>query len=180
MEVLEKTAVSCDTASPSAFFETLYPSGLRSAARFVSQQGGTLEDAKDLLHDALIILHERTGRDNTIKNVEQYLIGIIKNLWYKKVKHDSNFVDLDDYHATEELPAPTPHEEKLLSLLERTGKACMDLLSAFYFAGISMAAIKKTFGFSSEHSAAVQKYKCIEKLRNTVKEKSLDHEDFLA
>jgi len=53
------------------------------------------------------------------------------------------------------------------------------LLRAFYYDKLSMSKIANRFGFSSERSATVQKYKCLEKVRDLVKEKSLSYEDFL-
>jgi hypothetical protein len=41
-----------------------------------------------------------------------------------------------------------------------------------------MKQIAQRFGLSGERSAAVQKHKCLEKVRNTVKEKALTYEDF--
>jgi hypothetical protein len=42
-----------------------------------------------------------------------------------------------------------------------------------------MTQVAETFGFSGVRSATVQKYKCIEKVRETVKQKALTYEDFL-
>jgi hypothetical protein len=42
-----------------------------------------------------------------------------------------------------------------------------------------MVKVAQLFGFSGERSATVQKYKCIEKVRETVKQKALTYEDFL-
>jgi hypothetical protein len=54
----------------------------------------------------------------------------------------------------------------------------MELLHAFYYNRQSMDEITDRFGYSSAHSATVQKFKCLEKMRDTVKEKSLRYEDF--
>jgi predicted DNA-binding protein YlxM (UPF0122 family) len=55
----------------------------------------------------------------------------------------------------------------------------MELLRAFYYDKLSMRKIAGQFDFNSERSATVQKYKCLEKVRDIVKEKSLTYEDFL-
>jgi hypothetical protein len=41
-----------------------------------------------------------------------------------------------------------------------------------------MKKLMKNLGYLNEHSASVQKYKCLEKIRNIVKEKSLTYDDF--
>jgi hypothetical protein len=42
-----------------------------------------------------------------------------------------------------------------------------------------MIDIAGRFGFSGERSATVQKFKCLEKVRDTIKSKSLSYEDFV-
>jgi hypothetical protein len=55
----------------------------------------------------------------------------------------------------------------------------MELLQAFYYDKLPMNTIAGLFGFGGERSATVQKYKCLEKVRDIVKDKSLTYEDFL-
>ena len=71
-----------------------------------------------------------------------------------------------------------PEESRLTSLLELTGRKCLQLLRAFYYDSLSLEQIKTAFGFSSAHSASAQKFKCIEKMRNIIQEKSMGYEDF--
>jgi predicted DNA-binding protein YlxM (UPF0122 family) len=67
---------------------------------------------------------------------------------------------------------------KLLNFLENAGQKCMDMLKAFYYDNLPVRTIAEQFGFSGERSATVQKYKCMEKVRETIKEKALVYEDF--
>jgi len=41
-----------------------------------------------------------------------------------------------------------------------------------------MKDVSEKFGFSGERSATAQKFKCLEKIRSVVKQKSLSKEDF--
>jgi len=54
----------------------------------------------------------------------------------------------------------------------------MDLLQAFYYFKTPMREIAEEFGYRSERSATVQKYKCLEKVRDTVKNST--HAEILA
>ena len=63
--------------------------------------------------------------------------------------------------------------------LQTAGKKCMDLLRSFYYDHLPLQDAATLFGFSGVRSATVQKYKCLEKVRETVKEKALTYEDFL-
>jgi hypothetical protein len=66
-----------------------------------------------------------------------------------------------------------------MHFLETTGKKCMELLRSFYYDNVPLADAAKLFGFSGVRSATVQKYKCLEKIRETIKQRSLTYEDFL-
>ena len=97
----------------------------------------------------------------------------------RKFKKDIRSVELNDQLSDLAIqPGPTVNDTKLLDLLERAGQKCMDLLSAFYGEKASLGKISKIWNFSSNHSAAVQKYKCIEKIRDVIKTKALSYEDF--
>jgi hypothetical protein len=55
----------------------------------------------------------------------------------------------------------------------------MEILKAFYYDNLSANTIAGLFGYSGIRSATVQKYKCMEKVRETIKENSLAYEDFV-
>jgi hypothetical protein len=42
-----------------------------------------------------------------------------------------------------------------------------------------MKQIAGLFGYSGERSVTVQKYKCLEKVRDTIKQNALHYEDFI-
>ncbi len=110
-----------------------------------------------------------------------YILGIAKHCWAKKNKLDNRFTSLPDSMtgiAMEE-DTGTTATGKLFELLHASGKKCMELLRAFYYDKLPMHKMAGLFGFSSERSATVQKYKCLEKVRDIVKDKSLTYEDFL-
>ena len=164
------------------FFTALYEDTFPTVAKFIANRGGSFQDSKDIFHDALVILYEKMVQQKLAVDVspEFYLIGIAKHLWGRKFKDNHKKVGLDELEKTITLPedyfeAP---ESRLTSLLELTGRKCLELLQAFYYDNLPLQQIKATFGFSTVHSASVQKYKCIEKMRNTIQEKSMDYEDF--
>jgi predicted DNA-binding protein YlxM (UPF0122 family) len=45
----------------------------------------------------------------------------------------------------------------------------MELLKAFYYDHCSMQEVADRFGFNGRRSATVQKYKCLEKVREEIK-----------
>jgi DNA-directed RNA polymerase specialized sigma24 family protein len=164
-------------------FTALYENAFPAVARFVNGKGGTFQDAKDIFQDALVIFYEKTteGKLSVITSDEAYVLGIAKHLWIRKFNQDKTIVSLNDFEAAITIPDdyfPAVESGKLVNFLARAGKRCMDLLQAFYYDKRSVSNITDTFGYSSAHSATVQKFKCLEKIRDMVKEKSVSYEDF--
>jgi DNA-directed RNA polymerase specialized sigma24 family protein len=165
-------------------FEALYITAFPIVARFVRKMNGSLDDASDLFQDALVIYYEKSQSTdfNIYTSPEAYILGITKHLWIRKYTLDYKKVSLDTMEASITIPHdydPEVDSLQLLKLLASTGKKCMELLQAFYYEKISMKILAGRFGFGTERSATVQKYKCIEKIRNTIKEKSISYEDFI-
>jgi RNA polymerase sigma factor (sigma-70 family) len=172
-----------DTQQRKEAFENWYEKLFPQVASFVRKQGGDLQDAQDVFQDALIILYEKSVADQLSVEVayEAYLTGIAKHLWFRKSKADKKQMISSDEEIPFDVPEwkeATPTENTLLHLLEHAGKKCLELLHAIYYDKQPMEVISKAFGFSGAHSASVQKHKCIQKMRETVKAKSLQYGDF--
>lgn len=165
-----------------AFFEVLYKAAFPKAAHFVRKMNGTLSDARDIFHDALVIFYEKI-RDEEVTfqaSPEAYLLGISKHLWLKKHRRDSDKVALDALEREIAIPpdyfaSDTDHQ--LLHIVKQAGKKCLDMLQAFYYQKLSMKNIAARFRYASERSATVQKYKCLEKIRNHVKQNGISYEE---
>jgi len=158
-------------------FISLYKEVFPAVARYVSKMGGTFDEAKDIFQDALVIWYEKTAA-GIVNNDKAYLVGIAKHLWLKTYSLHSPNVVISDFDVKME-EERQPSENSILNFLQTAGKKCMDLLRSFYYDELPLADIAETFGFSGVRSATVQKYKCLEKVRETVKEKALTYEDFV-
>lgn len=156
----------------------LYEETFPAVASFVAKMGGTLEDAKDIFHDAFVIYFEKHISPD---NPGAYILGIAKHLWIRKYNRDKHRVSLNDLERTITVPdeESLPVSQRLIRLIEISGKKCLELLQAFYYEKLSPERIANTFNYSTAHSATVQKFKCLEKVRNAVKQKSLGYEDFV-
>ena len=147
----------------------------------ISKRKGSFQDAKDIFQDALVIYHEKSQQENfnLEGSPEAYIIGIARHLWSRKFGDDSRKISADDRMSEFSVPDDyfDEHNNRLLSILQLTGRKCLSLLRAFYYDNQTIREITNAFGFSNEHSASAQKYKCIEKMRSTVEKKSLRYED---
>lgn len=161
------------------WIRNLYLDYFPNIAAYISRSGGNLDEAKDIFQEALIIYYEKCLGGKELTNEKAYLLGIAKHLWYNRLKELARHSELDGIK-----PEPSAEEElsfsaqKVLNLLKDTGQKCMDMLEAFYYQKISLKALAPKLGLAGERSAAVQKYKCLEKVRDIVKSKGLSYEDF--
>jgi DNA-directed RNA polymerase specialized sigma24 family protein len=176
MNILNRTA-----AEREKLFIALYKSVFPSVARYISKMGGSFDEAKDIFQDALVIYYEKSiaSAISINSNEKAYLLGISKHLWLRKFKDNNLIAALDGIEITSDANEDQPSETKLMHFLETSGKKCMELLRSFYYDQLPLADAAKLFGFSGVRSATVQKYKCLEKVRETIKERSLTYEDFL-
>jgi len=162
-----------------AFFIEVYQKSFPAVARHIAKMGGSPEEAQDIFQDALVAYYEKAvSGDESIDNGHAYIFGIAKNIWLQHYKNGSrnrllqtqeNSCDNDE----------TPSTEKVLHYLATAGKKCMELLKAYYYERMTADSIVSVFGYSGKRSATVAKYKCLEKVRETVKQKSLDYADFI-
>ena len=184
MEVLEKAYTALSPAEREKAFEEWYEMAFPLVARFVHKMNGTFQDAKDVFQDALILFYEKTlEQEFQVQSTEEaYILGIAKHLWLRKYHKDKHSVSLDNFEASISVPqvsAEDINSLRLLRILEKSGQKCMELLRTFYYETLSLGEIASQYGYQNVRSATVQKYKCLEKVRNTVKEKSLRYEDFM-
>lgn len=169
-----------------AFFLDLYKSFFPGVAAYVRKRGGTLDCARDIFQECLAIYYERAVAPDSppVRNEKAYLMGVAKKLWYREYSESKRYSGEEQHGLAGnayETPSPeAPVSANIVEYLERAGRKCMDILKAFYYDNYNMQEMAEHFGFGSVRSATVQKYKCLEKVRDKVKEKSLNYEDFTA
>ncbi|MHA4812509.1 RNA polymerase sigma factor [Flavitalea flava] len=151
---------------------SLYRNGFPDFARMIRRMGGNLEEAKDAFHDALLIYmeKERVGKLRLHSTPKAYLLGTAKICWLHARGMGAMLALPEGFEAAEPEDTDTEGREKsLMESLVRSGKKCMELLKAFYYDNCSMQDIAARFGFNGRRSATVQKYKCLEKVREEIK-----------
>lgn len=161
--------------------EKLYLQTFPLVAAYIRKVGGSLGEAKDIFHDALVIYMEKEQSIQLEYSSQSYILGIVRNLWSRQSGQPDRHTSFED--ATGDPFSDEEYREVsspgLLELLTATGRKCLDLLSAFYYEKLDMETLARRFGFSGARSATVQKFKCLEKVKETVKTKSLQYEDFM-
>lgn len=177
--------------------KTLYQRAFPAVARYVAKMGGSLEDAKDVFHDALLIYYERindvsndAAQEKMPRKPEAYVFGVARYIWFKRHKDNQLYASLDDLMTGSEeksidwedkrLSAEiSSSDRRILRVLEASGRKCMEILTAFYYEQAGMRELAERFGFRGIRSATVQKFKCLQKVKQIIREKSLRYEDLI-
>lgn len=151
-------------------------------AKYISRRGGNLEEARDIFQQSLLIFYEKqlmSGNKKTAEDVPAYIMGIAKHLWTKRFQQSVLFADqpADEMELPEEQTS-TASENQLLRFLQKAGSRCLNLLRSFYYEKMNMEELASSFGFSTVRSATVQKYKCLEKVRDELRKNKMSYEDF--
>jgi RNA polymerase sigma factor (sigma-70 family) len=144
--------------------------------RHVQRQGGSEQDAQDVFQDALVLLYEQAVGGTLVltASASAYLVGIARNLWRHELRrrarlpHEALPDDPDQLAATEPAPISEP-AFAVLDYVERLGEKCKSVLLAFYYFQQPLTQIATTHGYRSVRSATVQKFKCLERLRESVR-----------
>jgi RNA polymerase sigma factor (sigma-70 family) len=142
--------------------------------KYVLANNGTKEDAEDVFQDALIILFTKVGEGSFVltSSLNTFLFSICRLKWFDKlrllkkdviVSNELNDSEYEKYIGEDD-------KVKLMQLaFEKLGSRCKELLYRFYYAKESMVKIAKEMKFSSDKLAKNQKYRCLEKTRELIK-----------
>lgn len=176
MSVLEKSKIQTRENTIIRWYEEVFP----SVAAYIQRRGGDLEAAKEVFQEAVVCYYEKLMNEDfqPVVSDRAYLMGIVKKRWLKYCEQFTRKESLEGIEITEG-KEQKPLTQKLLHYLKQSGERCMDMLQSFYYEKLSMKQIAERYGYGSERSATVQKYKCLEKVRDEVKQKSQGYEDFL-
>jgi len=148
---------------------------------YVSRRGGSFEEARDILHDAMIVFFEKDDLSNC-EYPAGYILGIARNLWNRKYRTNDKFMPLDELERECSIPedfVPTVQDKRLLKVVEMVGRRCLEVLTAFYYRSGSVKDAASQLGYANEHSFSVQKHKCLMRLKQLVKSKAMTHADFI-
>ncbi|TDN36132.1 sigma-70 family RNA polymerase sigma factor [Hymenobacter sp. UV11] len=154
----------------------LYHRAFPLVRRHVCRHGGSAQDAQDIFHDALVLLYEQAVGGTLVltASASTYLVGIGRNLWHHERRRRARLPHetLPDDHLAQlasEPPALPEADVAVLDYVERLGEKCKRMLLAFYYFQQPLAQIAAAYGYGSVRSATVQKFKCLERLRQSVR-----------
>lgn len=160
--------------------QQLYRDNYRYVEKFVLENSGTAEQAKDIFQEAFLSMWRNVQEKRFVMketgSLSAYLQRIAKNKWldylrsasYKKTvlleKEIAESIPVEDVTDENELAEIKKVREKFKLL----GDNCRELLASFYYRGESLRSIARAFEWT-EDTAKNNKYRCIERLRKLLK-----------
>ncbi|SFQ30337.1 RNA polymerase sigma factor [Hymenobacter arizonensis] len=153
----------------------LYRQAFPVVRRYVGNHGGTPHDAQDVFHDALVLLYEQAVAGTLVltASASTYLVGISRNLWHheqrRRARLPQDALPDDPSQLAAEPSAPAESGFTVLEYVERLGEKCRNILLSFYYFQQPLTDIAATHGYRTVRSATVQKFKCLERLRQSVR-----------
>ncbi|OGX81116.1 RNA polymerase sigma factor [Hymenobacter coccineus] len=156
----------------------LYRRTFPAVRRHVLRRGGTDQDAQDVFQDALVVFYEKAAAGALALTAAPgtYLVAVSRNLWLRELdrraRHPRTGLAAVEEGPTEaaEPAAEEPTEPfSVLAYVEQLNEKCRSILLAYYYFRQPLAQIAAAHGYGSVRSATVQKFKCLERLRNAVR-----------
>jgi len=144
---------------------------------YVGAQGGSPDDAEDLLQEAIIVLWQK-ARANSFElrsKLSTYLMAIAKNKWMaerRKMYHQSREEMPDNYKDDNPGGLDILVDNEKLDIVHRAlneiSEICKKLLTLFYFEEKSMEEIAGVMQFANPNVAKAKKYQCKKALEKLI------------
>lgn len=146
---------------------------------YVLKNTGTLDDAKDIFHDALMLFFEIVLNNTYDEKYKPY--GFIYKVsvyrWVNKCKKDVKLVLQDELPdiPTEQEPIPTQGEESKLvkEVFAMLGSTCAEILHYTIYTELLMEDIMLKMGFNSVEAVRMRHMRCKQKLMKLISEKPI-------
>ncbi len=140
------------------------------AKKYIRDNNGTTDDAEDIFQDALVVLCKKVQSNDFILSapLKTYLLAIVKNCWLQELRNRKKLPAgqaVDDIGATEVYEEPGFVFAK--AAFDLLGEKCKQLLIMFYFKKEDYKTIAAALAFSDEKIAKNQKYRCLQKAKET-------------
>ncbi|HUH74411.1 MAG TPA: sigma-70 family RNA polymerase sigma factor [Chitinophagales bacterium] len=161
--------------------KALYQNNYNKVRSFIISNNGTEEDAKDFFQEAYIItwknIRENKFTPQNGTSLDGYLYTITKNKWMDYLRSNAYKIKKRTHGDLVNICAVRSDNESELESIElmkvcfsQLGENCQKLLTCYYFKKDSLKIIAEKFSWT-EATAKNNKYRCIQKLKEIIKNK---------
>ncbi len=168
-----------DNRRQNAVLYSIYKNNAPQIRNFIVRNSGSVDDANDVIQDAVLLLYEKIRKDHIDHdvNISGYLYQMGKYLWYNKKRKDAKKVPLTQHNLFPsqgyDTSADFENPEKLKiaflkEVLAVLGEDCRRVLIDSIYKKIPMQEIAINHGFKNEQVARNKKFKCLRCLRKKI------------
>lgn len=163
-------------------FELLYKFYFPSVANYIRQNAGNNTDAEDIFQESILVLLQKVRQPDFAlsSSLKTYVYAIAKNLWLKRLRdnklvtphEDFDFDDMVDDASQANFDEPNQaatEEYKVKGWLGKITQRCQQILESIFFFNEPIENLMVKMGWKNKHTAANQKYKCIEQIKRESK-----------
>jgi RNA polymerase sigma factor (sigma-70 family) len=138
------------------------------------------DDIIDVYQDAIIALYlqARNGKmDHLSCSIKTYLFSIGKYMVYDKARKEQRevkkidemndeIIDFESFNTVFFREELTTEQKQIQNKFEQLGKKCQEILTLFYYEGLTIDEITKFLGYASKNTLKSQKSRCLKSLRD--------------
>jgi len=145
---------------------------------YILRNGGSNEDAQDMLQESIIVLWEKgKSKDfNLSSKLSTFLMAVVKNKWLsilrKNMRIDKSADTSNDFESDDDFSEKLEEDELSNRIKEAMGKLkeiCRKLLLLYYYDERSMEDIAIELGLANPNVAKSKKYQCKKTLSAIIK-----------
>ncbi len=160
---------------------TLYYKYRAAFLNFGKRYGANTDIMVDIYQEAFIVIrkHAIQGRlEQVDSSFKTYLFGIGKRMIYNYHKQRKHTVSLDseihiindkveevDFDLADE---PSIEQKLLRTFFNKLGKRCQEMLTLFYYRGLTIDEIAKKSGYENTNVVSSQKSRCLKQLKEII------------
>ncbi len=148
----------------------LYEQNRKPIVMHVTRNGGSADDADDILQESVVIVWERVRAGTFEPNARlgTFLFGVARNLWLRRLarrRRELPMVGDPDQVSADEEEEEDERVEQVQIAFKQLGEPCRTLLLLYYWERLSMSDVAMHIGFANADVAKAKKYQCKEQLR---------------
>lgn len=131
-----------------------YDPAFKYVQNMVKKNGGSTDDAKDIFHDALIILNNNCKREDFLLTsaLSTYIYAICRHIWFNQKKKSDLVVEdtiLENIMFEMYYQRDDSLLNQLLGAIDKLGGKCKEILLDYYYGKRPYDEIAKDLGYSS-------------------------------
>ncbi|MFQ3215421.1 MAG: RNA polymerase sigma factor (sigma-70 family) [Marivirga sp.] len=173
MKVSDETIMERIKSGDESALDYLYKKNYRTIISMVIKNSGSEDEAQDVFQDALIVFWQKANSlDFQLSaKISTYLYSVCQNLWRKELDKKRRFEDSNKEESIENKLEQQEMVQIVHKCIDELGDSCKEILTLYYFDGLSMDKIAEKMGLANSDTAKTKRYKCKKRLDSMIRAK---------